>query len=144
MMILSNIMEDGKPIGLADAGTDPRAEKLYSRDVAFANVLYGIKIPHRNGVALGGTQFANMHAAYDDLPQDLKSELAKRTATHDFNKFWEAMRREKGSKRPPLSEEQPQEASRVASDLHHPPDHRKARALRESRLHDGHRRDGSP
>ena len=106
VMILSNIMEDGKPIGLADAGQGWHTDMSYSRDVAFANVLYGIKIPHRNGVALGGTQFANMHAAYDDIPQDLKSELAKRTATHDFNKFWETMRREKGSKRPPLSEEQ--------------------------------------
>jgi taurine dioxygenase len=28
------------------------------------------------------------------------------TVLHDFNKFWEMMRREKGSKRPPLSEAQ--------------------------------------
>jgi taurine dioxygenase len=28
------------------------------------------------------------------------------TATHDFNKFWEKMRRERGSQRPPLTEAQ--------------------------------------
>ena len=28
------------------------------------------------------------------------------TVLHDFNKFWEMMRREKGSKRPPLTEAQ--------------------------------------
>jgi taurine dioxygenase len=47
-----------------------------------------------------------MHAAYEDLPQDLKNRLEGKTVLHDFNKFWEMMRREKGSKRPPLSEAQ--------------------------------------
>jgi taurine dioxygenase len=47
-----------------------------------------------------------MHAAYDTLPPDLKERLAGATAVHDFNKFWEMMRREKGSKRPPLTEDQ--------------------------------------
>ena len=35
-----------------------------------------------------------------------KDELDGKTITHDFNKFWEMMRREKGSTRPPLTEEQ--------------------------------------
>ena len=33
-------------------------------------------------------------------------ELDGMTITHDFNMFWEMMRREKGSSRPPLTEEQ--------------------------------------
>ncbi len=45
-----------------------------------------------------------MHAAYDDLPEELKVRLADAAALHDFNKFWEMMRREKGSSRPPLTE----------------------------------------
>ncbi len=106
VMILSNIIEDGKPIGLADAGQDWHTDMSYSRDVAFANVLYGIKIPRRNGVALGCTEFANMRMAFVDLPESYKKRLAGRTATHDFNKFWDKMRREKGSARPPLTKEQ--------------------------------------
>ena len=106
VMILSNIIEDGKPIGLADAGQDWHTDMSYSKEMAFANVLYGIKIPRRNGQPLGCTEFANMRAAYEDLPDELKEKLAGRTATHDFNKFWETMRREKGSKRPPLTPEQ--------------------------------------
>ncbi len=47
-----------------------------------------------------------MHAAYDGLPQELKAKLEGKTVLHDFNKFWEMMRREKGSKRPPLTEAQ--------------------------------------
>lgn len=106
VMILSNMVEDGKPLGIADAGQDWHTDMSYSKTIAFANVLYGIKIPRRNGQPLGCTEFANMHAAYDDLPQDVKDRLDGMTATHDFNKFWEMMRREKGSTRPPLTPEQ--------------------------------------
>ena len=67
-MILSNIVENGKPIGLADAGQDWHTDMSYSQTIAFANVLYGIKIPRRDGKPLGTTEFCNMHAAYDGLP----------------------------------------------------------------------------
>ena len=106
VMILSNIIENGRPIGLADAGQGWHTDMSYSRIVAFANVLYGIRIPYRNGVALGGTEFRDMRAAYDDLPEEVKRRLDGLTALHDFNKFWEMMRREKGSQRPPLTEAQ--------------------------------------
>ncbi|ANN75726.1 TauD/TfdA dioxygenase family protein [Bordetella flabilis] len=106
VMILSNIVENGKPIGLSDAGQDWHTDMSYSRTIAFSNVLYGIRIPMRDGKSLGNTEFCNMHAAYEGLPQDLKQELDGMTITHDFNKFWEMMRREKGSTRPPLTEEQ--------------------------------------
>src|SRR5437016_3974613 len=91
VMILSNIVEDGKAIGLADAGQDWHTDMSYARMIAFANVLYAIKIPRRDGVALGATEFSNMHAAYDDLSADLKARLDGLTALHDFNKFWEMM-----------------------------------------------------
>jgi taurine dioxygenase len=106
VMILSNIVENGKPIGLSDAGQDWHTDMSYSRTIAFSNVLYGIRIPMRDGKSLGNTEFCNMHAAYEGLPEDLKRELDGMTITHDFNKFWEMMRREKGSTRPPLTEEQ--------------------------------------
>ncbi|HEY6239834.1 MAG TPA: TauD/TfdA family dioxygenase [Burkholderiales bacterium] len=106
VMILSNMVENGKPIGLADAGQDWHTDMSYSRMIAFANVLYGIKIPKRGGRPLGATEFSNMHAAYDGLPAEMKRDLEGMTVLHDFNKFWEMMRREKGSKRPPLTEAQ--------------------------------------
>jgi taurine dioxygenase len=106
VMILSNIVENGRPIGLADAGQGWHTDMSYSRMIAFANVLYGIKIPKRNGKALGATQFANMQAAYADLPVDVKRTLDGKTVLHDFEKFWEMMRREKASKRPALTDAQ--------------------------------------
>jgi len=106
VMILSNIVEDGKPIGIADAGQDWHTDMSYSEMIAFLNVLHGIRIPVRDGKPLGGTSFCDMHRAYADLPQQVKDRIDGLTATHDFNKFWEMMRREKGSKRPPLTPEQ--------------------------------------
>ena len=106
MMILSNIVRDGKPIGLADAGQDWHTDMSYSRTIAFANVLYALEVPVRDGRPLGDTEFSSMHAAYEGLPEKIKQELDGMTVLHDFNKFWEMMRREKGSKRPPLTEAQ--------------------------------------
>jgi taurine dioxygenase len=106
VMILSNIVANGKPIGLADAGQGWHTDMSYSATIAFANVLYGIEIPQRDGRPLGATEFCNMRAAYDGLPGDLKQRLAGMTVLHDFNKFWEMMRREKGSRRPPLTDAQ--------------------------------------
>ena len=105
VMILSNVVEREKPIGLADAGQDWHTDMSYSSTIAFANVLYGVRIPHRNGKPLGATEFSNMQAAYDDLPLEVKRRLEGKTVLHDFNKFWEMMRR-KGSARPPLTEAQ--------------------------------------
>jgi taurine dioxygenase len=104
--ILSNIVENGQPIGLADAGQDWHTDMSYNATVGFLNVLYAVKVPVRDGIALGNTLFANMHAAYDDLDPALKARLEGMTATHDFNKFWENMRTRPGSHRPPLTPEQ--------------------------------------
>ena len=51
-----------------------------------------------------------------DLPPDLTARLSGMTATHDIEMFWEYMRREKGSKRPPMSEE----LRRQRPPVHHP------------------------
>lgn len=106
VMILSNIVENGKPIGLSDAGQSWHTDMSYSKTIALANVLYGIRIPRRDGRTLGNTEFCNMHAAYDGLPDGLKRKLDGKTVLHDFSKFWEMMRREKGSRRPPLTDAQ--------------------------------------
>jgi taurine dioxygenase len=104
--ILSNIMEDGAYIGSPDAGQDWHTDMSYRDVMGFVNVLYGIRIPRRHGRVLGGTEFANMHRAYEELPAELKERLRDATALHDFEKFWEHMRQHRGSGRPPLTDEQ--------------------------------------
>ncbi|HVJ55946.1 MAG TPA: TauD/TfdA family dioxygenase [Aliidongia sp.] len=108
VMTLSNIIENGRPIGLGDAGQDWHTDMSFSRMIAFVNVLYALKVPRRAGKALGGTEFASMTAAYDALPGEMKARLEGLTATHDFEKFWEMMRRRQGeaTTRAPLTDEQ--------------------------------------
>jgi taurine dioxygenase len=106
VMTLSNIVRDGKPVGLGDAGQGWHTDMSYSRDIALANILLADQIPVRDGKPLGDTQFRNMHAAYEDLPADIKTRLKGRTATHDFVKFWDMMRVRPGSLRAALTPEQ--------------------------------------
>ena len=104
--ILSNVVENGRPIGLADAGQDWHTDMSYNPTIGFLNVLFAVKVPRRNGQVLGNTAFVNTQAAYEDLSAEIKARLANATATHDFNKFWENMRRRPGSTRGPMTEEQ--------------------------------------
>jgi taurine dioxygenase len=108
IMILSNIVRDGKPIGLADAGQDWHTDMSFSRMTAFVNVLYALKVPYRDGGPLGATLFADMAAAYDALPEDVKRRIEGRSATHDFERFWEMMRSRGGaaSSRLPMTDAQ--------------------------------------
>ena len=106
MMILSNMGKDGKQLGANDAGQGWHTDMSYSKDIALANILHAQHVPHRYGKPLGETQFRNMHAACDDLPEALKQKLEGRTATHDFAKFWNMMVAKPGSTRKPLTPEQ--------------------------------------
>ena len=103
---LSNLRENGQYIGSPDAGQDWHTDMTYRSVAGFVNVLYGVQIPMRDGKPLGGTEFSNMHMVYDALPADIRARLDGVTATHDFEKFWEHMRQDKGSARPALTEEQ--------------------------------------
>src|SRR5688500_16222919 len=77
--ILSNLKEDGKYIGSPDAGQDWHTDMTYREVPGFVNVLYGLRIPRRDGRALGGTEFANMHLAYEALPADIKTRLDRKS-----------------------------------------------------------------
>ena len=106
VMILSNVVRDGKQIGLPDAGQGWHTDMSYSKTIAFANVLYALEVPRRDGKPLGATQFCDMCAAYDGLPDDIKRQIEGKTALHDFAKFYDMMRLRPGSNRPPLSDAQ--------------------------------------
>lgn len=107
VMILSNQTgPGGKPIGLNDAGQGWHTDMSYSKDIALANVLHAQAVPMRNGKSVGETQFRNMHAAYDELPDEMKHKIEARIAIHDFEKFWEVMRLRPGSRRAKLTDEQ--------------------------------------
>ena len=99
-------------IGKSDAGQFWHTDMTYNRVVGFVNVMHAHAVPQRGGKPLGGTEFANTQAAYDDLPDETKSELADARAIHDLNKSWQAMA-DKGT-RAPLTEAQRRERPPVS------------------------------
>jgi taurine dioxygenase len=82
ILVLSNILVDGKPIGNADAGRTWHTDMSYTRTPPRGSLLYAREIPVENGRALGDTVFSSAAAAYDTLAPDLKKKLAGLRAIH--------------------------------------------------------------
>jgi taurine dioxygenase len=73
--ILSNIIENGRNIGATDAGVIWHTDMVHNATPGFANVLYALKVPRRDGRTLGGTEFYNLQLAWETLPASVKTRL---------------------------------------------------------------------
>ena len=80
ILILSNVVKDGRPTGLADAGTYFHTDYSYLDLPARATTLYSIVVPK----AGGDTLFADQYTAYDDLPAAMKKRLDGLIALHHY------------------------------------------------------------
>jgi taurine dioxygenase len=80
ILILSNVKVDGKPSGLADAGTYFHTDYSYLQVPARATMLYSIEVPP----AGGNTLFANQYAAYDGLAEAMKRRVENLVAIHHY------------------------------------------------------------
>jgi taurine dioxygenase len=80
ILILSNVVIDDEPQGLADAGTYFHTNYSYLEVPARATMLYSIEVPSRGGHTL----FANQYAAYDGLPDSLKKQVESLVAIHHY------------------------------------------------------------
>jgi taurine dioxygenase/putative 2-oxoglutarate oxygenase len=69
--VISNIVENGKPLGLKLAGTMWHTDEMYLENPVSYTFLLGKEVPP----AGGDTLFANMYAAYDALPESTKAEI---------------------------------------------------------------------
>ncbi|KAB7739016.1 TauD/TfdA family dioxygenase [Parvibaculum sedimenti] len=78
--IISNVVENGKPIGaLGDKEAEWHTDMSYVAEPPMASVLYSLEIPDRGG----DTSFANMYKAYETLPAELRRATEGRLANHD-------------------------------------------------------------
>jgi taurine dioxygenase len=80
ILILSNRVKDGKPLGLADAGTYFHTDYSYLDVPARVTMLYSLETPREGGQ----TKFANMYAAYDDLPDAMKRRIEPLVGLHHY------------------------------------------------------------
>jgi taurine dioxygenase len=81
IMLISNIREDGKPIGsLPDGEMMFHSDGSYDEHPYRYTTLYALEVPSRGG----NTLFADMYGAYDTLPDDLRRRLANARARHGY------------------------------------------------------------
>jgi len=80
ILILSNREKNGKPIGLADAGTYFHTDYSYLEVPARATLLCSIEVPRKGG----DTLFANQYSAYDDLSSSMKENIKPLVALHHY------------------------------------------------------------
>jgi taurine dioxygenase len=80
--VISNVVEDGKPIGnLGDGEAVWHADMTYVEVPPKAAMLHALEVPPPQ--AGGSTYFADMFLAYATLPADLKQAADGRVAVHD-------------------------------------------------------------
>ena len=83
--IISNVIEQGRPIGsLGDGEAVWHADMTYVQVPPKAAVLHALEVPPPE--AGGNTYFANMFAAYEALPAELKQAAAGKIAVHDASR----------------------------------------------------------
>ena len=80
VLIVSNIVENGKPIGLGDAGYFWHSDLSYKEKPSLGSLLHAQELPAEGG----DTLFANMHLAWDTLPAHLRSAVEGRLAEHTY------------------------------------------------------------
>jgi alpha-ketoglutarate-dependent taurine dioxygenase len=80
ILILSNVMENGRPTGLQDAGSYFHTDYSYLAVPARATTLYSRVVPRVGG----DTLFANQLAAYDDLSDAMKKRIDPLLAIHHY------------------------------------------------------------
>ena len=88
VLIVSNIKENGEPIGLGDAGYFWHSDLSYKEKPSLGSLLHAQELPGEGG----DTLFADQHAAYEALPAPLKARLAPLQAEHSYLARYDELR----------------------------------------------------
>lgn len=88
VLIISNIRENGAPIGLGDAGHLWHSDLSYKETPSLGSMLHAQELPSEGG----DTLFANQHTAYETLPERLKREIDGLQAEHWYLARYEDLR----------------------------------------------------
>jgi len=84
IVVVSNVTEDGKPIGVRRAGENWHSDMCYTPQPPRGTMLYAHETPDLFGLPLGDTEFASAAVAWDALPETMQQFLNGRHAVFDF------------------------------------------------------------
>lgn len=88
VLVISNIRENGEPIGLGDAGHFWHSDLSYKERPSLGSLLHAQELPAEGG----DTLFADQHAAYEALPPTLKTRIAPLQAEHSYLARYDELR----------------------------------------------------
>lgn len=83
VLVLSNDVRDGKPVGLIDGGDYWHSDSSHREYPSMATILFAVKNP----LTGGDTEFADMVAAYEALPEPMKGRIAHLNGIHAVSKL---------------------------------------------------------
>ncbi|MBD8723098.1 TauD/TfdA family dioxygenase [Oxalobacteraceae sp. CFBP 13708] len=109
VLVISNIQQDGKPVGLGDAGHFWHSDLSYKETPSLGSMLHAQELPAEGG----DTLFANQHTAWDALPDDLKREVEGLQAEHWYLARYDELR-QRNPYRPQLTQTQIDEVKPVS------------------------------
>jgi alpha-ketoglutarate-dependent taurine dioxygenase len=85
VLLVTNIRENGRYIGLADAGTTWHTDMSAYACPPRCSILYAREIPRAaDGAILGDTVFVSAAAAHDALAPELRARLEGKRSTHSY------------------------------------------------------------
>ena len=113
---VSNVHENGKPLGSHDAGRYWHSDLCYLEKPSYVTLLHALEVPAKDGVSYGATEFISATAAYDSLSDEMKEKIAVMTARNGYRFMWNRKAHEFG-KRPVLSDA---ELKKFPEDAVHP------------------------
>jgi len=123
ILIVSNIIENGQNVGLGDAGKFWHSDLSYKPLPSLGSMLHAQELPSEGG----DTLFADMHKAWDAVPDALRKVVEGRSAAHSYTARYAETKFE-GSWRPTLTAEQLAQVQEVIHPVvrTHPENGRKA------------------
>jgi taurine dioxygenase len=101
ILIVSNIKENGEPIGLGDAGVYWHSDISYKPKPSLGSLLHAQELPSEGG----DTLFADQHLAWESLSPALQQRVLPLKAEHSYLAKYEELRA-KNPWRPKLSQAQ--------------------------------------
>jgi taurine dioxygenase len=84
ILVVSNVIEDGRPIGLQDAGQYWHTDLSYMAAPSRCSLLYAHEVPMQDGKPLGDTLFVSTTYAYDTLAPEIRERIDGLRAVHGY------------------------------------------------------------
>lgn len=112
ILVVSNIVENGRHVGIYDAGRYWHTDLSYMAVPSRGSLLYAREVPHEDGRPLGDTMWTSTAAAYDALPESMKRRIDGLEAAFSLANRHEKLKKD-GDAEAELTDKQKEKAPEV-------------------------------